>query len=146
MTKRTMLRIAAFCAALAALPGGAAAQQAQAPARTELTFCNKTGQNIDIAVVYMDAQTGRWMLSAWHKRNPGQCAVFASVRRGLFYYHAKNERGSVWPSADSVDRRYCVPSTAIRREMANSSCGQGDTNRPFRGRVMESEKYTFSFS
>ncbi len=141
MIKGAMPAIAAFCGAMAALSGSASAQ-----ARTELIFCNKTGQNIDIAVAYMDANSGRWTLSAWHKRSPGQCATFATVRRGLFYYHAKNERGSVWPSSDSVDRRYCVPSSAVRRDMANSSCGQGEQTRPFRGRVMESDKYTFSFS
>jgi uncharacterized membrane protein len=146
MNQGVTARAAALASALAMLSVCATAQQAHAQARTELTFCNKTGQNIDIAVVYMDATSGRWTLSAWHKRPPGQCAVFATVRRGLFYYHAKNERGSVWPGADSVDRRYCVPSTAVRRDMSGSSCGQGEPNRPFRGRVMETEKYTFSFS
>lgn len=145
MFEGAMPRIAAFCGALAALAGTAVAQQQQAPARSELTLCNKTGQNIDIAVVYMDASNGRWTLSAWHKRTPGQCASFGSVRRGLFYYHAKNERGAVWPSNDNTDRRYCVPSTAVRRDMA-SACGQGEATRPFRGRMIESDKYTFSFS
>ncbi len=92
MFKGAMPRIAAFCARAGRIAGTAEAQQQQAPARSELTLCNKTGQNIDIAVVYMDASNGRWTLSAWHKRTPGQCASFGSVRRGLFYYHAKNER------------------------------------------------------
>ncbi|MGL4240529.1 MAG: DUF1036 domain-containing protein [Beijerinckiaceae bacterium] len=127
---------------LAAAIGTAEAQQA---ARTELVLCNKTGQNIDIAVAYMDAGSGRWTLSAWHKRTPGECKSFGAVKTGLFYYHAKNERGAVWPNQANTDRRYCVPSTAVRRDMS-SQCGRGEINRPFRGRVMEPGKFTFSFS
>jgi uncharacterized membrane protein len=132
-------------AAAIGIIGVAAEAAAQQPAKTELTLCNKTGQNIEIALVYMDASSGRWTLSAWHKRTPGQCQSFGTVRRGLFYYHAKNERGAIWPNDANTDRRYCVPRTAVRRDM-QSACGQGETNRPFRGRMMEQEKFTFSFS
>jgi uncharacterized membrane protein len=121
------------------------ATSAVAQNRTELVLCNKTGQNIQIAVAYQDAQTGRWTLSAWHNRGPGQCGSFGNVRSGLFYYHAKNERGAVWPNQANTDRRYCVPSTAVRRDMT-SGCGVGETTRPFRGRTMEPGRYTFSFS
>ncbi len=119
---------------------------ASAQSRTELILCNKTGQSIQIAIAYQDAQTGRWTLSAWHNRGPGQCGSFGNVRSGLFYYHAKNERNAVWPNQANTDRRYCVPSSAVRRDMANSGCGAGEQTRPFRGRTMEPGKYTFSFS
>jgi uncharacterized membrane protein len=135
-----------FCLTTAAsviLAASASAVAAQN--RTDLVFCNKTGQNIQIAVAYMDAQTGRWTMSAWHNRGAGQCGSFGAIRTGLFYYHAKNERGAVWPSQANTDRRYCVPSTAVRRDMT-SSCGAGEQNRAFRGNTASPGRYTFSFS
>jgi uncharacterized membrane protein len=130
---------------LALLATGAPALAQQPAGKTELILCNKTGQNVDIAVAYQDAASGRWTMSAWHKRTPGECKSFGAVKTGLFYYHAKNERGGVWPNDANTDRRYCVPTTAVKREMS-SQCGQGETNRPFRGHTMEGGKYTFSFS
>jgi uncharacterized membrane protein len=115
-------------------------------ADTDLILCNKTGSNVSIAIAYQHAKSGRWMLSAWHNRNPGECKSFASVKTGLFYYHAKNEKGAVWPGKANSERSYCVPSTAVNRDMNSSACGVGDTKRDFRGRVMEPGKYTFSFS
>jgi hypothetical protein len=121
--------------------------QSAAPAKsTELILCNKTGGGIQVAVAYMDATTGKWTMSAWHNRQPGECKSFGGIRTGLFYYHAKNERGGVWPGKDSVERSYCVPSTAVKRDMNSSQCGAGDTQRGFRGRVVDPGKYTFSFS
>lgn len=56
------------CTGLLALTFGAlglAMAPTQARADTDLILCNKTGAKLFIAVVYQDAQTGRWMLSAW---------------------------------------------------------------------------------
>jgi uncharacterized membrane protein len=117
-----------------------------ASANTELILCNKTGTNIQIAVAYQHANTGRWMLSAWHTRKPGECKSFASIKTGLFYYHAKNDRNSVWPNDANTERSYCVPTTAVNRDMNSSQCGTGDVKRNFRGRVPDAGKYTFSFS
>jgi uncharacterized membrane protein len=117
----------------------------QKPGQTELILCNKTQRDIDIALAYQDAATGRWTLSAWHKRTPGECKSFGAVKTGLFYYHAKNGQGGVWPASAAADRQYCVPTTAVRREMS-SQCGQGETNRPFKERKMEGGKYTFNFN
>jgi uncharacterized membrane protein len=144
--------LAAMSPALAQAPPPPSSQQAPAapaargkPQRTALTFCNKTGSTIDIAVAYVHADTNRWMLSAWHRRQPGECKSFATVKSGLFYYHARSDRGAVWPNDAGTERRWCVPSTAITRDMS-SQCGAGETNRPFRGRVTEPGTYTFSFS
>jgi uncharacterized membrane protein len=131
----------------AALVWALSAQISPAAAQTELILCNKTGARIDIAVAYQHATTGRWMLSAWHIRKPGECKTFAKIKTGLFYYHAKNERNTtVWPGKQSVERNYCVPNTAVTRDMNGSKCGQGDVNRGFRGRVPNQGKYSFSFS
>jgi uncharacterized membrane protein len=134
-------RVLAPLVAAAALFATSAVAQNQ----TELIMCNNTGQNIQIAVAYMDAQTGRWTLSAWHNRGAGQCGSFGAIRTGLFYYHAKNERGAVWPNRNNTDRNYCVPSSAVRRDMT-SGCGMGELSRPFRGRTVNPGRYTFSFS
>jgi uncharacterized membrane protein len=138
-------RFAAFAILAASAMISPAMAQSSPPQRTELTLCNKTGSNIQIAIAYVHAQSNRWMLSAWHTRKPGECKSFATVKSGLFYYHAKNERNAVWPSQANTERSYCVPNTAVNRDMS-SQCGAGETNRPFRGRVMDPGKYTFSFS
>lgn len=138
------MRMVSMCLPVAAAVLACAATPVAAQQRTELVLCNKTGQNIQIAVAYMDAQTGRWTLSAWHNRGAGQCGSFGNIRSGLFYYHAKNERGAVWPNQANTDRRYCVPSSAVRRDMT-SSCGAGEQTRPFRGQSANPGKYTFSF-
>jgi uncharacterized membrane protein len=145
MTRTTVWMMKVCCAALALTALAAAPASAQKAQSTELILCNKTGGTIQIAVAYVHATTNRWMLSAWHTRGPGQCKPFATVKTGLFYYHAKTEKGAVWPSEANTERRYCVPSTAVNRDMS-SQCGVGETNRPFRGRVTEPGKYTFSFS
>jgi uncharacterized membrane protein len=142
----------AMDAALAQAPPPSQAPAAQtspatrAPAKTtDLILCNKTGGSIQIAVAYIHAQSNRWMMSAWHTRQPGECKSFGAVKTGLFYYHAKTERGAVWPNEAGTEKRYCVPSTAVTRDMS-SQCGAGEINRPFRGRVTEPGKFTFSFS
>jgi uncharacterized membrane protein len=142
ISRPAWLAAAVMCAMMATAEAQTAAQT---PARTQLELCNKTGGTIQIAIAYVHAQTNRWMLSAWHTRKPGECKSFGAVKSGLFYYHAKTERGAVWPSEANTERRYCVPSTAVNRDMS-SQCGVGDTNRPFRGRVTDPGKYTFSFS
>lgn len=123
----------------------AAAPKAAGAQRTELVLCNKTGSTIQVAVAYVNAQTNRWMLSAWHTRQPGECKTFAAIKPGLFYYHAKNEKGSVWPGAANAERRYCVPNTAVTRDMS-SQCGAGEATRNFRGISANPGKYTFSFT
>ena len=99
------------------------------------------------ASVYQDAQTGRWMLSAWHTRNPGACESFGAVKTGLFYYFAEKEgRTASWPARQFVEKNYCVPGVRVRREMLNSGCTQGERSLGFRGRVAEGQRYTFSFN
>ena len=72
-------------AAIAFGIGAFCASAAPASAATDLVFCNKTGAKIFIATVYQDAQTGRWMLSAWHTRNPGSCESFGG--RQMMHMH-----------------------------------------------------------
>jgi hypothetical protein len=140
--------LAFFAVAPASAQQPAATEQPSAArqiTRTTLTLCNRSPTPIDVAIAHMDAQTGSWMLSAWHKRAPGECKPFGPVRTGLFYYHAKSERGGVWPGDRDAERRYCVPNTAVKRDM-RSQCGAGETTRPFKSRKMEAATYTFTFN
>ena len=122
------------------------AAPSDARADTNLILCNKTGARIYAAIAYQDAQTGRWIMSAWHTREPGRCESFGNVKSGLFYYFAEKEgRTAHWPSADSVDKVYCVPPTRVKREMAGSGCAPGERSLGFRGRVMDPGTYTVSF-
>jgi Protein of unknown function (DUF1036) len=150
------LASAVFLTLVGALPVPSWAQQpaqtqtsqpasARNAARTELTLCNKSAAPIEIAIVHMDAQTGSWTLSAWHKRAASECKAFGPVRTGQFYYHARSERGGIWPADRHAERRYCVPATAVKRDMT-SQCGAGETNRPFKGQKLETAKYTFTFN
>jgi Protein of unknown function (DUF1036) len=136
-------RSLAAAAVLACFPATSALAQQAKPG--ELVLCNKSAGPIQVAVVYMHAQTGSWTLSAWHTRGPGECKSFGNIRSGLFYYHAKNERGGFWPAQADIEKRYCVPATAVTRDMS-SQCGQGDTNRGFKGQKADPGKYTFSFN
>jgi uncharacterized membrane protein len=114
-------------------------------ADTDLILCNKSAGNISIAVAYQNAKTGRWMMSAWHNRAPSECKAFDRVKTGLFYYHAKNEKGAVWPAKASADRSYCVPDSAVNRDMESSACAPTDARRDFKSRAITAEKFTFNF-
>ena len=114
-------------------------------ADTDLVLCNKTSNYIEIAVAFMNPKTGAWTMSAWHKRAAGECKPFDKVKTGLFYYHAKNEKGAVWPAKAEADRSYCVPNTAVNRDMA-TACSTGDVNRPFKGLKVQTGKFTFNFT
>ncbi len=133
-------------AGLAAL-AGLCLTPALARAETDLHFCNKTGAEIEIAIAYQDARSGDWTLRAWIKRKPGECSSAGPIKTGLFYYYAhKIGSDTVWPSKDSVEKNYCVPNSAVKRDMKSSTCAPGDNTHGFRGRVTETAKYTFSFS
>ncbi len=122
------------------------ATAASAQATTDLIFCNKTGSKISIAVAWINHQTGKWMMGAWYSRNPGECKSHGAVRPGLFYYYAeKVGQNAHWPAKAFVDKTYCVPTRGVR-EMANSSCGQGERRLGFQGKVSTAGKYTFSFN
>lgn len=131
-------------AALGVVAFGATSQSASA--QTNLTFCNKTGARIFIAMVYQDPQTNRWMLSAWQNRSPGQCASAGMIKTGPLYYFAEKEgRTAFWTARANVERTYCVPPTRVRREMLGGNCAQGERSLGFRGRVAQAANYTFSF-
>jgi uncharacterized membrane protein len=126
---------------------GLLAAPSEARADTNLTFCNKTGANIYIAVAYVEAATNRWVLSAWHTRAPGTCDSIGNIKTGLFYYFAEKEgRTAFWPAKENIEKFYCVPATRVKRDLAASSCAPGERSLGFRGRVTEPGKYTFSFS
>ncbi len=117
-----------------------------ARADTDLIFCNKTGSKIQIAVAYVNAKTNKWIMSAWHSRNPGECKSHGNVKTGLFYYYGEKVGANFhWPAKAYVDKSFCVPKQGVR-EMANSACGQGERNLGFQGKVATAGKYTFSFN
>jgi uncharacterized membrane protein len=138
MTLKVTLGTASFFAGIAMMTMPALAD-------TDLILCNKTSDAIEIAVAFMHPKTGAWTMSAWHKRSKDECKPFEKIKTGLFYYHARSEKGSVWPVKAETDRSYCVPSTAIKRDMS-SACGTGDTNRPFKGLTVQPGKFTFNFT
>jgi Protein of unknown function (DUF1036) len=132
-----------FAAAATALGLSTAPAMAQ---NSELIFCNKTGSKISIAVAWINPTTNKWMMGAWYSRNPGECKSHGAVKAGLFYYYGeKVGQNYFWPAKANVDKTYCVPTRGVR-EMANSSCGQGERRLGFVGKVSSAGKYTINFN
>lgn len=128
---------AIFGALLAATP-------AAAQATTDLVFCNKTGAKAMIALVYMDAKSGQWTLTAWKAREPGQCGSVGAVKTGLFYFYA--EKAGIdfqWPAKSQAEKTFCVPRAAVTRP-TSSACGTDDRKLGFRGLTAEGAKYTIN--
>jgi uncharacterized membrane protein len=125
---------------------GLMASSTVAMANTNLIFCNKTGSKVQVAVAWVDVRTNKWMMGSWYTRNPGECKSHGTVKTGLFYYYAeKVGQNFYWPAKANVDKTYCVPNRGVR-EMANSSCGQGERRLGFQGRVAGAGKYTMNFN
>jgi uncharacterized membrane protein len=130
-------------AAIAAMIGAVR----QAEAATNLTMCNKTGAKIYIATVSYEERTKKWMLSAWHARNPGECKSMGAMHTGMMYYFAEKQGGKeYWPARDKVERSYCVPPGKVQRVMLGGSCPQGERLLGFRSINLTGATYTFTFN
>lgn len=120
--------------------------RAQNSGTTNVTFCNNTGAKIYIAMVYYEARTSRWMLSAWKTRNPGQCASSGSYRSGIIYYFAEKEGGrEYWPAKARVEKTFCVPRQAVERVQLGGNCAPGERLLGFRGFNATTANFKFSF-
>jgi uncharacterized membrane protein len=118
-----------------------------AQAASEITFCNKTGSKVFIAIAYVDQASQKWTLSAWHNAPAGGCTKVGNFRTGLFYYYAEKEGRTLhWPAEANVDKTFCVPAGKVNRVMAGGTCAQGERNVGFRGLVPSEGKYTFNLS
>lgn len=128
-----------FWASLSMIPTAALAD-------TDLIFCNKTGSKVQIAVAWIDVKTNKWMMGSWYTREAGECKSHGAVKTGLFYYYAEKVGVNYhWPAKAQVDKTYCVPVRGVR-ELATSSCAQGERNLGFKGSVSGKGKYTINLS
>jgi uncharacterized membrane protein len=122
-----------------------AAQKAEAA--TNLTMCNKTGAKIYIATVSYEERTKKWMLSAWHARNPGECKSMGAMHTGMMYYFAEKQGGKeFWPAKNKVERSYCVPPGKVQRVMLGGGCPTGERLLGFRSINLTGAAYTFTFN
>lgn len=149
-TARARALIFSVAAALASCFLGAQHVQAQAAAaaRTDVVLCNNTSAKIYIALVYYQAETKKWTLSAWHARNPRECKSNGRYSRGKIYYFAENEgKRAHWPAKASVERTFCVPQKRIERTVFGGGQCDGDERllgfRPFDA---SGERFTFNFN
>jgi uncharacterized membrane protein len=125
----------------AALPGGSAL------ADTNLTFCNKSGSTVDIALVYYEPKTSKWILSAWRSAPAGNCRSVGTYRSGLIYYYAEKAGGQAhWPSKAKVDKTFCVPRTRIERTILGGTCAPGERGVGFHGIDATGAKFTFNLN
>ncbi len=144
LTKSVASALGAACWLLAGLHGAAA--QGAAP-KTDLNFCNNTGAKVFIALVYYQTQTSKWILSAWHTRNPGECKSLGTYRPGITYYYAEKEgRTAHWPSAANIDKTFCVPPGRVERTQLGGTCAQGERNVGFHGINATGASYKFNLS
>lgn len=133
--------------AFAALAGGLALSPSAALADTNLTFCNKSGSNVDIALVYYEPKTSKWILSAWRTAPAGNCKSVGKYRSGLIYYYAEKVGGQVhWPAKANVDKTFCVPRTKIERTILGGTCAPGERSVGFHGIDATGATYTYNLN
>ncbi len=138
--RRSFGAAAIIGAGLASVPGSASAN-------TDLVFCNNTGAKTFIALVYYETRTSKWMLSAWHARNPGECRSIGTYRTGIIYYFAEKEgRTASWPAKANVEKTFCVPATRIERVQLGGNCASGERLLGFRGINATGAKFTFNLN
>lgn len=119
----------------------------QARADTNLVFCNKSGSDVDIALVYYEPKTAKWILSAWHKAPPGNCKPVGRYRSGLIYYYAEKAGGQLhWPAKANVDKTFCVPRTRIERTILGGTCAAGERSVGFHGIDATGPTYTYNLN
>lgn len=97
------------------------------PGQTTFTFCNRAAERVYIALVYFNAQSSKWTLTAWFAREPGACGAVGTFRTGPTYYHAYSQsRRSIWPTASQTARNYCVPPVRVERTVLPGNCAPGE--------------------
>jgi hypothetical protein len=116
-------------------------------AETNLVFCNKSGSEVDIALVYYEPKTSKWILSAWRKAPPGNCKPVGKYRSGLIYYYAEKAGGQThWPAKAQVDKTFCVPRTKIERTILGGTCATGERSVGFHGIDATGATYTYNLN
>lgn len=136
-----------YSKALAGAVLAIAAYSSSASAATDLSFCNKTGSKVFVAIAHVPETTNKWTLNAWHTVEAGSCKTIGNVRTGLFYYYAEKEgRKLHWPAAAYVDKNFCVPDVRVNREITGASCPLGERTVGFRGLTPSAGKYTFTLN
>jgi len=94
---------------------------------TAMTFCNNTRERVFVAFVYLHPQYNQWYHYAWQNIARGTCANVGSVVSGQLFYHAVNERKTLyWPADAYIARYYCYPNRAVNRKYGKS-CERGET-------------------
>lgn len=129
------------------LAAGLGMASTAAMADTNLVFCNKSGSDVDIALVYYEPKTAKWILSAWRKAPPGNCKPVGRYRSGLIYYYAEKAGGQVhWPARAQVDKTFCVPRTKIERTILGGTCAPGERSVGFHGIDATGATYTYNLN
>lgn len=133
---------------MGALALGACLAPNVAHADTNLVFCNNTGARVYVALIYYQPATQKWLLSAWHTREPGQCKSTGTYRSGLLYYFAEKEgRTAHWPAKAYVEKTYCVPPTRVERTVfGGSTCPPNERALGFRGINATGATFTFNLN
>jgi len=115
-----------LAAVIAVLAIAATTPEAQAQT-TRMDFCNRTGEPVYVAMVYVHPDRNQWYHFAWEKIFAGNCHTVGGVVSGLVYYYAITEsKRTYWPDERSAERFYCYPNRAVNRPMS-PNCESGES-------------------
>jgi uncharacterized membrane protein len=111
-----------------------------------MRFCNKSSDDISIAVNYYQSDT--WITKGWWIASPGECVTpLGSIDTRYIYFHAHNDDGSNWPGATDRDwKDKCVIGRRFEFHGTRSSCGSGRLERFGAVDTGDYTEFTYSLS
>jgi uncharacterized membrane protein len=80
------------------------------PCFANLTFCNKSGAHMTVAIGYLKGDDG-WVSQGWWSLGAGECkAAWQGLPPRTFYAFAVNDKGVSWPRPGRSGRWFCTSS------------------------------------
>lgn len=94
-------------------------------ANAGLTFCNETGEKVDVAIAWYESGDRDWISEGWYSFTPRQCASL--VRGNLnnkYYYFYATSADMVWSGgSDRPSAGFCTtPERFFYRGASSSNC------------------------
>ena len=91
---------------------------AVAPADAQFRVCNKSGENVDVAIAYDGGAKAGFIAEGWFTIRNGRCETVygRSLNNAFFYLYAEGANGSVWDGEDDDAQGYsfCISRKVFR--------------------------------
>lgn len=90
---------------------------APADASAQFRVCNRTGEEIAVAISYRS--NGAWLTRGWFNTSPGKCVtpVGGSLQQRFYYVHGQSSTGT-WGG----DRSFCIDDDSAFRYRGTPAC------------------------